>query len=292
MLKHGLWRETEPRLNFPIFGDAENHIDLSLQPGAPIGLRKLAAPIYHYLKKRKKTWPTCVDYINILTNPPYQFRGCFVDRQGKLLHYGELPGNYRPGDYFHCNVNEWLRSAGVNICDGGFILISSRGRNDLWNSSPGNVSLRVVTDRYIAGYRTGFFARTLNAAKGHAGFTGLNPQVTVNEKVVTGILLINHSSEPEYDKTVCPVVRLYRSAAEWLEAPFGDIPPHAALERSVVNLFPNAAEFLRETGGRGVSITSAKGATLASIHVLRTPAGELMSLEHSRPAHPNIVDYL
>jgi hypothetical protein len=31
---------------------------------------------------------------------------------------------------------------------------------------------------------------------------------------------------------------------------------------------------------------------LASIHVFRDGGGEIVAMEHSRPAHTNIIDYL
>jgi len=38
--------------------------------------------------------------------------------------------------------------------------------------------------------------------------------------------------------------------------------------------------------GRAYTVTRLKGASLASIHVQRSRAGQLASMEHSRPAHP------
>lgn len=291
MLAHDIWRQSEPRLNFPIFGDMENHIDITIQEPLPITGRKLAAPMYHWFKKRKRLAATLRDYRLLLTNPPYRFKGVFLDRQGKQLAADKLPGKFRAGDYFHCNVNEWLAELGVDMTDGNFILVADHGRPDLFSSSPGNATLRVVGPRHVAGYRTGFFCRLLNVGHKHFGFTGLNPQIEVSEHAIAALLLINHSSDPDYDRSVCPTVRLHRGVDEFLEAPFGDIPPHAALERSITELFPDAAEFLAPTDGRGYSITTLRGASLASIHVLRAPDGELLSLEHSRPAHPNIVSY-
>lgn len=292
MLDHDVWLSSEPRLNFPIFGGLENHIDITIQEPSAITGRKLAAPLYHFFKKRKGWSGTLRDYWLLVFNPPYRFKGVFVDRQGHQRAAGDFPGAFRSGDFFHCNVNQWLGKLGVPMADGNFILIANRGRPDLFSSSPGNVTLRVVGPRHVAGFRTGFFCRALNEGHKHFGFTGLNPQVEVRADAVAGLLLINHSSAPSYDKTVSPQVRLHRAADDFLEASFGDIAPHAALERSIPELFPGAAEFLAGSGGRGYSITTVRGASLASIHVLRTPDGELLSLDHSRPAHPNIVDYL
>jgi hypothetical protein len=120
------------------------------------------------------------------------------------------------------------------------MLIASRGRLDRWSSSPGSATVRYVGKNYIAGYRTGLFARPLNpvAGKRHFGFTGINPQVMVGDDIVAAVLLINHSSDPGYDRPVSPSVRLYRDARTYLEAPFGEIPAHGALERGVLSFFP------------------------------------------------------
>jgi hypothetical protein len=170
--------------------------------------------------------------------------------------------------------------------------VANHGRPDLFNSSPGNATLRAISNDTVAGYRTGFFCRTLNDGKKHFGFTGLNPQIEVSEHAVASLLFVNHSSDPAYDRQVSPTVRLHRSVGEFIEVSFGNIPAHAAVEKPITELFPNAAEFLAPCGGRGFSVSTLKGATLASVHVLRRPDGVLLSMEHSRPAYPNIVDYL
>lgn len=291
MLNSNAWKKHEPRVHFPVFSNMENHIDITLQDPLPISIRKLGAPAYHWLKKRKSFIETIRDYQILLTNPAYRFRGIFVDRNGNQLAEGELPGSYKAGDYFVCHVNDWLESQGQSMVDGTFILIANHGRPDLFNSSPGNASLRAIGKETIAGYRTGFFSRTLNDGKRHYGFTGLNPQIEVNDQVVASLLFINHSSNPEYNQVANPTVRLYRNLADFTEVSFGEIPAHSAKERSLLDLFPNAAEFLKDSNGLGFSITSLKGASLASLHVLRRQDGELLSIEHSRPAYPNIVKY-
>jgi hypothetical protein len=101
---------------------------------------------------------------------------------------------------------------------------------------------------------------------------------------------MNHSSDPGYDRTVSPVIRLHRSHDEYLEAPFGTIPPHGALERGIADVFPGAATFVGADGG--YTITRNKGASLASLHVLRAADGSSMALDHSRPAHTNVVAYI
>lgn len=292
MLNLDAWKRHEPRAYFPVFAGVENHVDITLQQPVPLTARKIASPLYHWFKKRKGLRDTLRDYLILATNPAYRFKGLFIDRSGRQRAAAEFPGHYRAEDYFHCNVNEWLRAQGLAAEDGTFILVANHGRPDLFNSSPGNASLRVVGEDTVAGYRTGFFCRPLNDGKKHFGFTGLNPQVEVSEYAVASLLFVNHSSDPAYDRTANPTVRLHRSVDDYIEAPFGEIPPHAAMERCLTDLFPNATAFLAPTGGKGHSVTSLKGASLASVHILRRPDGALLSMEHSRPAYPNIVKYL
>lgn len=291
MLDPKAWKRHEPRVYFPIFADMENHVDITLQEPLAVTGRKLGAPLYHFFRKRKALRDMLRDYAILLTNPDYRFRGIFIDRTGRPCATGVFEGSFRAGDYFHANVNAWLQAQGCRIEDGTFILVANHGRPDLFNSSPGNASLRVVGKDTVAGYRTGFFCRALNDGKKHFGFTGLNPQIEISEHAVASLLFVNHSSDPQYDKSVSPVVRLHRSVEEYIEAPFGEIPPHAGMEKRITELFPDAAEFLAPTEGRGHSVTTLKGASLASVHILRRPDGVLLSMEHSRPAYPNIVQY-
>ena len=292
MLPSTAWRQEEPRLNFPIFAGMENHIDFTVQNDPPVTWRRLAAPAYHFVKGRKPLATMLKDYKHFVAGEPYRFKAVYLDRTGRALLSGDLAGEYSPGGFFHCNLNRWLADNGVALQDGNLVLVASRGRADRFLSSPGNVTLRVVSGERICGYRTGFFSRPLNAGHKHFGFTGLNPHVEVNADWVSSLLLINHSSDPGYDKIVNPTVRLHRAPDSFQEAPFGDIAPHAGMERSLLDLFPDAQDFLAGHGGRGYTITRLKGASLASIHVQRSRGGELASMEHSRPAHPNVVDYL
>jgi len=154
--------------------------------------------------------------------------------------------------------------------------------------------MQYVNAKVVGGYRTGLFTRTLNPTSGkkHFAFTGINPQVMVHKDLVASVLLINHSSDPAYDRTVSPTIRLYRNSREYLEAPFGEIPSHGALERCVTKLFPQAESYLSENQGRGLTVAHAPGVTLASLHLLRSPKGTTLGIDHSRPAYTNVVDYL
>ncbi len=287
-----MWLQQEPRLNFPIFGNLVNEIDFTVQEDRKLNWRRIASPLYRSIFRRESVKSMLSDYRHMFDPQEFTFRACIVDRSGKHVCSGPLEGSYRAGDHFYCHVNEWIARQGAPMVDGNLILISNRGRADRWKSSPGNVTLRVSSDASIAGYRTGFFSRPLNAGHKHLGFTGLNPRVEANAEWVSGLMLINHSSEPTYEKWVRPSVRLYRSSGEYLEADFGDIAPHSSLERSLLQLFPDADSFLACSGGVGYTVTKLEGASLASLHVLRSRSGELCALEHSRPAHTNVINYL
>jgi hypothetical protein len=244
------------------------------------------------LNGRKPLEVVVSDYKNILFGEPYHFRGIYLDRQGRQLLKAPLPGEYKSGGFFHIHLNQWLEGHGVPLIDGNLILVANRGRADRFSSSPGNVTLRIVADQNVCGFRTGFFSRPLNDGKKHFGYTGVNPHVESSEYWLSSILLINHSSDPAYDRKVIPTVRLHRGTNEFLEAPFGQIAPHASLERTIDEIFPDAREYLAGHAGRGYAITRLKGVSLASVHIFRHRDGRLTSMEHSRPLHPNIVNYL
>lgn len=291
MLDFNAWKKYEPRLHFPIIAGMECYVDITIQQPLKITLKKALAPLY-FLFKRKKTFLSALrDYYILIKNPSYKFRAIFVDRKGDQLISEAFDDNYFAGDYFFLNVTKWLDSHNCPSKDGTFILIANHGRPDLFGSSPGNATLTAIGPKTVAGYRTGFFCRPLNDGKKHFGFTGLNPQIQINNIFLASLLFINHSSNPSYNQFVNPKVRLYRNPEEFIETDFGEIPPHSILEKTILELFPECESFLASNDGRGYSITTLKGATLASIHILRSRNGELLSMEHSRPSHPNVVKY-
>jgi hypothetical protein len=293
MLPSGIWKSHEPRTVVPLFGDADNIVDFVVQPSFAAKPRDFVEPLYWLYRRKKTAGAVARDYLNLLLRRALSFRGIMVTREGKYLAQWPLAFGLRVGDFFSVNLNKLMTQSGIAPCDGLFILVANRGRTDLWSSSPGSANVRYVGQHYIAGYRTGLFVRTLNPAheSRHFGFTGLNPQIRLNRHDTPSILLINHSSDPEYDRVVNPVTRLHRSHEEFLEAPFGSIPPHGALERSVSDLFPSAAEFLAPKEGQGYVVTRNKGASLASLHLIRSKDGSSMALDHSRPAYTNVVAY-
>ena len=293
MLPKGLWAAYEPRAVMPVFADARTNVDFAVQPSFAPRARSYAEPLYWALKKKKKPLAAAIDYWNLALRRPLAFRAILVSREGRYVAEWPLARGLRVGDFFSADVSELMAKAGVPAQDALLIVVANRGRTDLWSSSPGSLNVRYVGERFICGFRTGLFARTLNPVHGaaHFGYTGLNPQVRFDGSMVPSVLLMNHSSEPAYDREVNPVIRLHRSHDEFLEAPFGTIRPHGALERKLTDLFPDAEAFVAATG-RAYTIARNKGASLASLHVIRSADGSSMALDHSRPAHTNVVAYI
>jgi hypothetical protein len=113
--------------------------------------------------------------------------------------------------------------------------------------------------------------------------------------MMSSLLLINHSSDPEYARTAHPTSVLVREDGEQLKGDFGEIPPLGAREMSISDIFGNEVfEFLKPFNGRATSITTCAGVTLASLHVQRSNDNRrtLLGIEHSRPAHMNLAGIL
>lgn len=291
MLPSNLWRPWEPRAVFPVFADAETTLDFVVHDSLRPTPRAIARIAYAAIRRQKSFNMILRDAVNAAFGRGMAFRGVFLRRNGEFVREWKLSEPLHRGQFFQVNVNRLLEQNGIPVSDGLFMLIASRGRLDRWSSSPGSATVRYVGTDYVAGYRTGLFARPLNTIDGrrHFGFTGINPQVIVGDDIVAAVLLINHSSDPGYDRPVHPAVRLYRDTTNYIEAGFGEIPPHGAVERAVTELFPDAPRFLAPNGGRGLMIALAKGASLASIHLLRSKSGRTLGLDHSRPAYANVV---
>jgi hypothetical protein len=292
MLPVNLWLPWEPRAIFPVFADAENTFDFVVHRGLSPSVRSLARLGLALAKKQKPVAFVMREAMYAALGRGMAFRGAFLTRDGRYVRQWNLSEPLHTGGFFSANVNRLLESNGIALADGLFVLIASRGRLDRWSSSPGSATARYVGRNYIAGYRTGLFARPLNPVHGkrHFGFTGINPQIIVGDDIVASIILINHSSDPEYDRPVTPTVRLYRDIHTYRETEFGQIPPHGALERTITDLFPDAPEFLGPVGGKGLTITRAQGASLASVHLLRSRSGHTLGIDHSRPSYANVVD--
>jgi hypothetical protein len=293
MLPPGLWAAHEPRAVLPIFAGMRNIVDFSVQPSFSPGWRTYAQPLYWLYRRRKDAASLVRDYRNLVLRRRLSFRGAFLSRGGEFLCELDFARGLGVGDFFLADVSKSIEGAGVPGQDGLLVLIANRGRTDLWSSSPGSVNVRYVGDRSVCGFRVGLFARILNPADSvrHFGFTGLNPQIRLGSRDRPAILLMNHSSDPEYDRPVSPVIRLHRTHDEWIEGPFGPIAPHGALERGIYDLFPEADEFAGTNKDRAYAVTRAQGASLASLHLIRSDDGSSMAIEHSRPAHTNVVAY-
>lgn len=295
MLSPNLWKPWEPKAVFPLFGGTRTFVDFVAQEGLFCrSWKDIMRPAYYLWHKKKKLVEVVHNYLNILLDRPMRFRGIVLERSGRYVGEWQLGEIYSPGEFISMDINALAEKSGIQLGDGVLILLANRGRTDIWNSSPGSATVRYVGDSLVGGYRTGLFSRTLNPVHGkrHFGFTGLNPQVILNDRIVPSILLINHSVDPEYDRIVTPTIRLYRNPSEFVETIFGEIPPHGALERSILDLFSKADRFLEPTGGRGFTVTQAEGSSLASIHILRARDGRSLGMDHSRPAFTNIVDYM
>jgi hypothetical protein len=209
-------------------------------------------------------------------------------RDGRQIGNYRIPGSYPAGGSVDVDVAEVIRSLGHPEGDYLAIMVMSRGRTDYFRSSPGSYSMTYVGPRTFTTYRTGGFSRFLNEPdrKTHKGFRGINPKALADDRHLSGVLLINHSSSPRYNETVAPHSLLRRGDGAVRDAPFGSIPPFGAVERSLEDLFGrDVSEFLAPFGGKGTVITTCPGVTLASIHTMRARDGSSMAIEHSRPTH-------
>jgi len=292
-----LWRSWEPRVILPTFRGCDNIIDFSVNSSLNRSrggiFYSLSYPIYNLYKKRNSFRTMLRHYRNMIFRSAIRYRCILLSREGEYLYQWKLEGRYREGDYFRVNINDVARQSGLEEvleADNLIVVVASRGRNDTCMSSPGSITIKYINDKKISGFRTGLFSRVLNeGAAGHFGFTGVNPTVMLRRDVRSSILLVNHSSSSSYKKVVNPTIRLYRSPDEYLESGFGAIQPLGAREQALLDVFPEAEEFLAESSGSGCTVATVKGFSLASFHVFRDGRGELMAIDHSRPAHTNII---
>lgn len=221
-----------------------------------------------------------------------KFRVIVTTRDGQALGMWHVPEKYPPGGSIDLNITNIINEMGLADDDYMAILVMSRGRTDSFRSSPGSYSMTYVSDRTYTTYRTGGFARVLNdpKRKKHLGFRGILPKALANERFLSSLFLINHSSDPSYDQTVSPHSTLLRPDGETREADFGPIAPFGGVERTLEDLFgDDVGEFLRPGDGRATVITTCPGVTLASIHVMRARDGGSMSIEHTRPSHTYLL---
>jgi hypothetical protein len=223
-----------------------------------------------------------------------RFKLHVLSRDGGYLASSEVPTTYKPGASLELDLSKCLSELGLPPADYLVIAVMSRGRMDGYRSSPASFSMTYVDGDNVAIYRTGAFARPLNEGrlKSHVGFTGINPKVLATDDIVSSLMLINHSSDPDYAHTACPTAVLIRGDGERLEGDFGEIPPLGAREMSIADIFGSRVfDFLKPFNGRGTSITNCVGVTLASLHLQRSNDNRrtLLGIEHSRPAHMNLA---
>ena len=292
MLPDNLWSPQEPRFAFPVFGDRDNRLSFSLGYDL-VGTKKQTLRRFLGAIRRKQgvRWYALRDLVAI--RPPHvRIRGALLARDGALIaRLGEI-ADLVPGGSFDISVNALLETQNVPVTDGMFLVVMSRGRRDAFDSSPGSFSMTYENDRSYTCYRTGAFGRVLNdpRVKKHSGFMSVNPKVVVDDKHTSSVFLINHSSWTGYEQTVEPTIDLLRPDGAKLSGSFGPVPPFGGVERGVEEVFPNAREFLGPSGGLGMTVTRAQGATLAGLSLTRSRDGALMAIEHTRPTQAYLIN--
>lgn len=292
-MKKILWLNYEPRVHIPILPGTDAYIDFICEDIAfkKRDLRTFLKIGYYFYKKIKTLGETWINLKTWLLQPDISYRAYVVDGDGRIL-----PNIYDLKKYTQasslCFRLQDVLDAKTLKAGATFILVASRGRIDRWSSSPGNLSVKYVSSGRLCGYRTGFFARPLNAKKGHFGFTGINPKLTISAEIGSQLLLINHSSKPDYSETVSPMVKVYNGTGDYIEAPFGEIPPHTYRLVDVEKILPQVAQFIKNNTENICSITEVKGTTLASVHILYDKKTGSMAMDHSRPSHATVIDYL
>jgi hypothetical protein len=268
----------------------------------PVDLKYLRSLVAGSL--RKKFFETMKDLVPELGSlvasgfsKNLRFKLHVLSREGEYRASHELPLSFRPGASVDVELSRLLKDLKLPDDDYLVVAVMSRGRMDGYRSSPASFSMTYIDQDNVAIYRTGAFARPLNEGrlKSHVGFTGINPKVIATRDVLSSLMLINHSSDPEYAHTAHPTSVLVRQDGAQLEGDFGEIPPLGAREMSIVDIFGSQVfDFLEPFDGRASAITTCTGVTLASLHLQRSNDNQrtLLGLEHSRPAHMNLLGIL
>ncbi len=225
-----------------------------------------------------------------------RFKLHVLSRNGEYLRFYDVPSGYKPRASFELDLSKLL--ADMKLPDDDYLVVAvlSRGRMDA-RRSPGSFSMTYVDQDNVAIYRTGAFARPLNEGrlKSHVGFTGIDPKVIATSEVVSGLMLINHSSDPEYAFAARPELGPDPRRRRTTGGRFRGDTSLGAREMSVADIFGNRVfDFLKPFDGRGTTVTTCMGVTLASLHVQRANDNRrtLLGIEHSRPAHINLAGIL
>lgn len=288
---------------FPTFSGLESRMGFSIPAWyRPLDVRYLRSLIAGSLKKNfLETTKDLVPELGSLVASGFskrlKFKLQILSRDGEYRATYEFPASYAPGASVEIELSDLFAKLGLPKDDYVVVAVMSRGRMDGYRSSPASFSMTYIDQDNIAIYRTGAFARPLNEGrlKAHVGFTGINPKVIATDEIVSSLMLLNHSSDPEYSHTAHPTSVLIRPDGEQLKGDFGEIPPLGAREMSVVDIFGNRVfDFLKPFGGRATTITTCVGMTLASLHLQRSNDNRrtLLGIEHSRPAHMNLAGIL
>ncbi len=297
------WKPHEPRFMFPTFAGIESRMGFSIPAWyRPIDVRYLRSLIAGSLRKNfretvKDLVPELAGLVASGFTKKLRFKLQILSRDGKYLATYEFPESYSPGASVEIELSDLFAKLNLPQDDYLVIVVMSRGRMDGYRSSPASYSMTYVDQDNVAIYRTGAFARPLNEGrlKAHVGFTGINPKIIATTDIVSSLMLINHSSDPEYAHSARPTSKLIREDGEHLDGDFGEIPPLGAREVSVVDMFGSRVfDFLKPFGGRGTTVTTCNGVTLASLHLQRTNDNRrtLLGIEHSRPAQMNLAGIL
>lgn len=297
------WKPYEPRFILPTFEGVECRLGFSV----PISHRAVDISYLRSLAAgslRKNLWeaikdlgPELLSLLKSGFSSSLRFKLHVISREGEYLASREIPPSYKPGASLEVDLMGLIAELGLAPRDYLVIAVMSHGRMDAYRSSPASFSMTYIDQDNVAIYRTGAFARPLNEGrlKSHVGFTGINPKVIATSEFVSSLMLINHSSDPDYAHAVRPSSVLIREDGERLEADFGEIAPLGAREMSMIDLFGSGVvDFLRPFGGRGTTVTTCTGVTLASLHLQRSNDNRrtLLGIEHSRPAHMNLMGIL
>ena len=298
MLPRRSWRQWEPRFGFPIFKGMRSFISFSIRPDfAPLEFKKLVQEGTQAVRGGFSSTLAFVQKAAPLLifnrNARIRFRIIFTTRDGKFLAMRRIADSYPPGGSIDVDLTDMLTRLGFQDDDYMAMMVMSKGRHDGVRSSPGSYSMTYRSPQSYSTYRTGGFTRILNDSrkKNHYGFRGINPTVVSDTKRMSSLFLINHSSNPSYDESVTPVSLLLRPDGEKREAVFGAIPPFGGVERTMEDLFgSDVSDFLAPYRGRGTTITTCPGATLASLHLIRARDNMSFSIEHSRPAHTYLLN--
>jgi len=298
MLSKDAWKPWEPRFGFPTFMGLRTLASFSIRSDfKSFNLARFPGVVKHALRQGLAGVRDCMhEYGTMLVSGDVRgrlrFRIIVTSRKGEMLGVFKVPESYPPGGSIDIDVTDVIEKLGLPRDNYMATLVMSRGRTDGFRSSPGSYSMTYIGDQVYTTYRTGGFARILNdpTRKRHAGFRGINPKAIANNRFISSLLLINHSSNPSYDESATPHSLLLRADGAMREATFGVIPPFGGVERSLEELFgKDVSEFLAPFGGRGTTITSCPGVTLASLHLMRARDGSSMSIEHSRPTHTYLL---